>query len=319
MVPLAALVHPYLIAQREISAAIVRYSGTDAESREAALTLIAATFDYNIATVSAMAEAYVDIVQGDLAELDSARRGLVEDLLSSEATPFSTLTRLAIGLGLDPDSTYVVALTTVDSPDDAVGRHRSRRWAAQAIARSSGRPERSAFVVSRERDVLALLEVGGPHRPRVVVERAAAAIGESAGAVLRTGVGPAFSGLSGFSASYQKSRPALKHTNAQRRLVFAPEEILLFDELAVSRDGDASQFIPTTTREVLADPTMRTTLEAFVAADLNVANAASALSLHPNTLRYRLDRLAERSGRDPRTLSDLLELLAAARIMRTKT
>jgi hypothetical protein len=88
MVPLAALVHSYLIAQRVISAAIVHDAGTDAESREGALTLIAATFDYNIATVSAMAEAYVDIVQGDLAELESARRGLVEDLLSSEATPF---------------------------------------------------------------------------------------------------------------------------------------------------------------------------------------------------------------------------------------
>jgi DNA-binding PucR family transcriptional regulator len=37
--------------------------------------------------------------------------------------------------------------------------------------------------------------------------------------------------------------------------------------------------------------------------------------VHPNTLRYRLQRIEERSGRDPRRVSDLLELIAATRVM----
>jgi len=39
-----------------------------------------------------------------------------------------------------------------------------------------------------------------------------------------------------------------------------------------------------------------------------------ALSLHPNSLRYRLRRIAEATGSDPRTLAGLLELIAAARL-----
>src|SRR6185312_1650892 len=103
MVPLAALVHSYFIAQREISAAIAREAGPDARSLEAALALTAMSFDYNIAATAAMAEAYVEVVQGDLAELESARRALIDALLTSDADDWSALTRRAIGLGLDPD------------------------------------------------------------------------------------------------------------------------------------------------------------------------------------------------------------------------
>src|SRR5262249_15731689 len=50
MVPLSALLHSYLIAQRVITGVLAGEAGTDARSRGAALALIAKTFDYNIAT-----------------------------------------------------------------------------------------------------------------------------------------------------------------------------------------------------------------------------------------------------------------------------
>jgi DNA-binding PucR family transcriptional regulator len=37
--------------------------------------------------------------------------------------------------------------------------------------------------------------------------------------------------------------------------------------------------------------------------------------LHPNSVRYRLARIATLTGRDPRQVIDLFELCAAARIM----
>jgi len=52
-------------------------------------------------------------------------------------------------------------------------------------------------------------------------------------------------------------------------------------------------------RQALGDPTVRETLQVFVEADLNVAATAKALSLHPNSLRYRLGRITELTGRDP--------------------
>jgi len=60
-------------------------------------------------------------------------------------------------------------------------------------------------------------------------------------------------------------------------------------------------------------------VRAFVAADLSVRAAARALSLHPNSLRYRLSRIIQLTGRNPRKLADLLELITAARMLTRPT
>lgn len=187
------------------------------------------------------------------------------------------------------------------------------RWAAQAVARCSGRPERSAFVVSRERDLVALLDADGNHDARRVLERADAAV-RGRGASLRAGVGTPFTGLDGFSASYHEARRALRHAGAHRPIVFGPGDVPLFDELTSLGRDDASSLIPEATRQILRDDSTRQTIEAFFASDLQVSVAAKTLSLHPNSLRYRLGRIATLTGRDPRKLADLLELIAAARL-----
>jgi DNA-binding PucR family transcriptional regulator len=56
---------------------------------------------------------------------------------------------------------------------------------------------------------------------------------------------------------------------------------------------------------------LTTTIRAFAAADLNLRVAAERLQVHPNTAQYRLRRIEERSGRNPRRLEDLLDLLVA--------
>jgi sugar diacid utilization regulator len=53
------------------------------------------------------------------------------------------------------------------------------------------------------------------------------------------------------------------------------------------------------------------TVRAFADADLNLRVAAERLQVHPNTAQYRLRRVQERSGRNPRRIADLLDLLVA--------
>jgi hypothetical protein len=143
MVPLAAQVHSYLIAQRVISAAIAREADTDARSRDAALMLTAKTFDYNIAVTAAMAEAYLQVVQGELAELDSARRSLIDALLTSEPDQFPALARHAAGLGFDPDRELVtvVAVVVADGDEPLAGTRagRPRRSPGAPGGRSAAR------------------------------------------------------------------------------------------------------------------------------------------------------------------------------------
>ena len=53
------------------------------------------------------------------------------------------------------------------------------------------------------------------------------------------------------------------------------------------------------------------TIRAFADADLKVNAAAEQLQVHPNTAQYRLRRIDERTGRNPRQIADLLDLLFA--------
>lgn len=53
------------------------------------------------------------------------------------------------------------------------------------------------------------------------------------------------------------------------------------------------------------------TLRAYLEANLDVARAATNLSIHPNTIRYRLNRIREILGCDLDQLSDLVELYLA--------
>jgi carbohydrate diacid regulator len=89
----------------------------------------------------------------------------------------------------------------------------------------------------------------------------------------------------------------------------------VFDELLATSDEALAELVPDAIRRALADPVVRATLHAFVEADLSVAATASAMSLRPNSLRYRLGRIAELTGRDPRKITDLLELIAATQVL----
>ena len=56
---------------------------------------------------------------------------------------------------------------------------------------------------------------------------------------------------------------------------------------------------------------LRETIRALAAADLRINVAAERLQVHPNTAKYRLQRIEERTGRNPRSVADLLELMTA--------
>lgn len=62
----------------------------------------------------------------------------------------------------------------------------------------------------------------------------------------------------------------------------------------------------------LEDDQLAQTLEAFIEADLNLTQAATKLKIHRNTVIYRLDRIQEKLGKDPRKFTDAVELYLAS-------
>jgi len=61
----------------------------------------------------------------------------------------------------------------------------------------------------------------------------------------------------------------------------------------------------------LEDEQLTQTLEAFLKADLNLTQAAGLLKIHRNTVIYRLDRIQEKIGKDPRKFTDAFDLYLA--------
>lgn len=66
----------------------------------------------------------------------------------------------------------------------------------------------------------------------------------------------------------------------------------------------------------LDDPELTETLEAFLQHNLNLTHTAEALNIHRNTVIYRLDRITEKLGKDPRSFTDAVELYLALQLQK---
>ena len=66
---------------------------------------------------------------------------------------------------------------------------------------------------------------------------------------------------------------------------------------------------PDRSQKAIRDAVLTATLRAYADCDMNVARTAVQLVVHPNTVHYRLRRIEEATGRDPRRFGDLVDLL----------
>jgi DNA-binding PucR family transcriptional regulator len=101
--------------------------------------------------------------------------------------------------------------------------------------------------------------------------------------------------------------------------VLALPSLSAFDYVTALGGETAQRLVAPRVREFVeedlsGDGALCGTLLEYVAADMNTKVAAERLFVHVNTARYRLDRIAERTGCDLRRLEDVLELVIAIRL-----
>ncbi|WP_157592603.1 PucR family transcriptional regulator [Solirubrobacter soli] len=286
---LDALLEAYLIGQRTVWEAIVEKAGDSPEGMRAAQDLTAFTFRYTHAISVAVAEAYLRESHALASETERARRDLLDRLLAGQPPDDAR----AEALGLRPASAHVVVVAT---PAD--------RLVLRALARECD------FVVADLDEVVAIAPVyvrRGPRELRGALERTAHLLERNHELRLRAGVSSTCPRLEELTRGYGEARRALRHAAP----VAALEEIGLFDYLTEAADDTAHRLLP---RGLDQLGNLAETLHAYAAADLNVARTAAALGVHPNTVHYRLTRVQELTGRDPRRFAELVELTAALRI-----
>lgn len=288
----------------------------DPDSREAVLSLVSSVLDYvNVATTYA-AELYIETEQFQLAGGERVRRDLLEDLVASRPVADGARQEAARNAGLGPD---IPCLVIVAIPFDAPENEHVLRSAARALARAFG-GRQEPLTVLRGDEIVVVAPSGAA---RATHDDVVARLTETCtrlagdGVQLAIGVSTEHPGLGGVAVAHREARGAAECVGRPGGVLALPT-LSAFEYLSSFRDRTAERLIaPEVQHFVLADidsgGVLTSTLLAYVSSDLNVKALSERIHIHPNTAHYRLNKIAEQTGRDLRKLSDVLDLVIAIR------
>ena len=121
------------------------------------------------------------------------------------------------------------------------------------------------------------------------------------------------------TAAYHSASEAISGMNAVAGWSGAPRPVLareLLPERALMGDASAIVALHTDVMRPLADagPTLTETLDAYLDCGGAIEACARKLFVHPNTVRYRLKRITDFTGRDPTQPRDAYVLRVAATV-----
>jgi sugar diacid utilization regulator len=303
----------FRVGQQAFWEAVVEYAGGTPLGQAAALTLAGPLMRYCDFASTHAAHAYVEYQQYMVADADRERRDLLEHLLAGEMPSRGPLVAAAQAHGIAADSRMLVAAAVaVDAPADADTSH-----VGSAAIACAGLHDAKTLVVVRHTEIVAVLVLGADADPCRLCDRVDVLQRRlrSEGVALAMGVSTVATGVGELPRAYQEAHVALSDVGAHGG-VEALARLTPFDYLALRADDTARRLVDPRLRAFLDEDRRRGrvltgTIRAVADADLNLRVAAERLQVHPNTAQYRLRRIAERTGRNPRRIADLLDLLVA--------
>jgi len=310
-VPLEAMLAAYLAASREAWAALVDLARHD--ELEEALAAGFRTFRYLEALLPAVSAVYLEEHRAIYGEEREVRRELVAALLAGR--PFEALAERA---QIRVAHRYVVLSMSLPDPAsrpgevaaDLAGR-RTVRAVQEVLDRYAAGRVLSALDA---RGGTALLPAEEPEAVQADLQGLLSALVEVAGSPVRAGAAAAGAITQVPTAAAEASEIAALAARLGRPSgVYSLDDLLL--EYQVSRPGVARQRLAAKLDGLSGQDHLVDALEAFLARDHNIRLAAQDLHVHPNTLHYRLHRVAEVTGLDPTSPADA-RVLAAARVIR---
>ncbi len=304
-VPLAAVMAAYRVGFRFM------WESAVAQARQLAIptdVVLDATSQIVISQdtfTQAMAGAYRDRLTQQVLNREEERSALVEAILFGRITETQNLWDAADVLRLPTSGPYVVVAAEVPE----IGR--------------AGLPEIGSKLDSRDIKsawrLLPDLQVGIVHLRRETAQDELIAVLRAA-ASSRVGVSPAFPELTGTGLALRYARMALTGRPSDERLVqvfddsplvvaavAAPEVMQRVGRGVLAQLDD----LPAEEREILVQ-----TFEAWLDAGGSASQTAAAIYVHPNTVRHRLHRIEERTGRSLSRPRDVAELCLAFEVDR---
>ena len=303
----------FRVGQQAFWEAVVACAGEAPLGHAAALTLAGPLMRYCDFASTHAAHAYVEYQQYMVADADRDRRDLLEHLLAGGMPTRGPLLAAAQAHGIGAESRMLVAAAvTVDARADADAPH-----VGSAAIACAGLHDAKTLVVVRQTEIVAILVLGADADPCRLCDRVDALQRRlrSEGIALAMGVSTVATGVADLPRAYEEAHVALAGVGEDGG-VAALARLTPFDYLALRADDTARRLVNPQLRAFLDEDRRRgrvltETILAVADADLNLRLASERLQVHPNTAQYRLRRIEERTGRNPRRIADLLDLLVA--------
>lgn len=247
------------------------------------------------------------------------RAELTENLLAGRPLPPAGLVAArACGLADGAAIVVIAARPALPLPDPAAAA-----VAAVALAHAAGDALEPLFAVRGEEVVIVRATRSDPAPLIAALGHAQRRLAQD-GVVLAVGVSAVHDDLSRTPSAYAEACLALEAV-ADRGGLLAIAGLDPLDYLFV-RGGDdtAWSLVDPVLRRFVEDDLAQAgmlvdTFNAYLAANLNVKQAAERLFVHANTAHYRLAKIEEVTGRDLRNLMHLQELVVAVRLARGRT
>jgi hypothetical protein len=306
-VPLPVVMDAFRVASHHLWDAMIEVAGADpAIGRAALLRATALLWQAQDVYTDAMTAAYRRQAMQQALEDETERSALTEALLQARITDDRSLWEVAQLLRIPQKGPYVVIAAQCPS----VGKQALPGIHAML---------RSIDIFSAWR-LLPDFQVGIAHTP-TEAERAALKELLARIATTRIGISPAYDDLADTAQALRYARVAVNAQPGEPGMVTvfedsilavaavsAPEVSAKLADLVLGSFGDLS----TDEKSVLFD-----TFRTWVDNDGSIPDTAAQLYCHPNTVRYRLHRIEERTGRSLSVPAQLAELCLAFEVHQT--
>jgi PucR C-terminal helix-turn-helix domain/GGDEF-like domain len=312
-IPLADFMQGFRVYMEILWEALLE-SAVDEQGRRAALESAGVVIRYINNAAAEAADVYLEAERLLLAQGDRVRRDLLEDLLAGRVPAAGPKLTAAREAGLHPPAPCaVIVAVPLTPPED--------EHALRAVAVALARAVASALpplTVTRHDELVLIARVDGDAGALVTALGQAQERLAGNGTQLAVGVSAVQHGLDRVAGAYAEAQDAVERVRATGGIVALPT-MSAFECLTLFGRETARQRIPESVRRFVAEDVtdggvLTETLLQYVASDFNAKLTAERLYVHPNTARYRLGKIEERTGCDLRSVADVMDLLIAVNL-----
>lgn len=304
-VALESVVHSFRTVERALAEAVVSASdGMPVAELSEALKRLADGFDE---LSSAAIASYQDIHQSISAHLGSASSGFVTALMSGSMDAGELADKAAL-LDLDSEGTFQAFALHVGGDAPAERRIQLQRRAFHQLP--AGRGRRSLTRAVRDSDVF-IVPAALDSR---TVDGLARSLFQNAGYPVWLSLGAPCAGLRHAGRSAHQAVEAMRIATLTRppQTVTAFDDVLL-DVMLLHSETATSRMVTLWFEPLAGHPHLLETIQVFLAEDMSIKACAERLFVHTNTVAYRLRRIQELTGVDPRDPLTLVRMTLALR------